>query len=477
MLSNTQAQPYHGTNKLLLGIFLSVLTFFFYAQTVLSIAPIIQADLGITSSWMDTAVSITSLIAGIFLVFFGNLADRIGRVRTTIVGIFFSIISSLLIALSPAGTANFLLAGRIIQGLSIAYILPATLALIKTYYEGTARHLAVSWWAIAVWVGGALCAPYANSIAISLGWRWIFYFNIGVAIIAYLLIRSVPESKADSLSETKFDWSGFMVFTLSMIAVTLVLSEGSELGWTNPLTLSLAAIFFIGFTAFYIIEDTKSNAYVDFELFNNSTYAGATLSNFLLSGAAGTMIITLALTQQMAGITFYEASLLIFGYTLALFASLLLGAKCLGKCGARRPMLAGSFLAALGLLLISLSLLYNYQYYAVSLLGFILFGFGFGLYVTPSTNAAIDSVPHAQVGAAAGIYQTASFLGLAFGVAISATIFTTLSSVETIEFANLYIVLTDNADLRYAAAVALLYNVFMTVVAIIAIMMTVPKGK
>ena len=71
----------------------------------------------------------------------------------------------------------------------------------------------------------------------------------------------------------------------------------------------------------------------------------------------------------------------------------------------------------------------------------------------------------------------ASSLGAAFGVAISAAIFTALSNSETVMFANLFLGRTDNIDIRYAAAVALLFNVFMTVVAIISIMITVPKGK
>ena len=88
-----------------------------------------------------------------------------------------------------------------------------------------------------------------------------------------------------------------------------------------------------------------------------------------------------------------------------------------------------------------------------------------------------DSVPQEQAGAAAGIYKMASSLGAAFGVAISAAIFTALSNSDTVMFAHLFLGRTDNIEIRYAAAVALLFNVFMTIVAIISIMLTVPKGK
>ena len=93
-----------------------------------------RADLKISESVNNIAVSITALFSGIFIVVAGSLADRLGRVRLTNAGLGLSIPGSLLITISPSGAVLFLIAGRIVQGLSAACIMPASLALIKAYF-------------------------------------------------------------------------------------------------------------------------------------------------------------------------------------------------------------------------------------------------------------------------------------------------------------------------------------------------------
>ena len=173
--------------------------------------------------------------------------------------------------------------------------------------------------------------------------------------------------------------------------------------------------------------------------------------------------------------TSFEAGLLTLGYLTAILATIRVGEKLLQKWGPRKPMLLGCSITAVGILLNCLSFLYAWQYMIASTIGFTLFGIGLGFYATPSTDAALSNVPQDQVGAAAGIYKMASSLGAAFGVAISAAIFTGLSSENIVYWHELFIGRTDNVDVRFAAAAALLFNLFMTLVAIAAIAKTVPQ--
>src|ERR1043166_9307143 len=110
-----------------------------------------------------------------------------------------------MIALSPAGTIIFLMTGRIIQGLSAACIMPATLALIKDYFDGKERQRAVSYWSIGSWGGSGVSALFGGLVASSLGWRWIFWMSIEVAGISFLLLRGAPESKVASRETRRFD--------------------------------------------------------------------------------------------------------------------------------------------------------------------------------------------------------------------------------------------------------------------------------
>ena len=164
-MAATVAAPSRGTNNsLIVGIVLAVVTFWLFAQTMLNVAPAIRADLQISESLSNIAVSITALFSGIFIVVAGGLADRFGCVKLTYVGLALSALGSLLIALSPAGTAFFLMTGRIIQGLSAACIMPATLALLRDSFDGKERQRAVSFWSIGSWGGSGLSLRWSGRV-------------------------------------------------------------------------------------------------------------------------------------------------------------------------------------------------------------------------------------------------------------------------------------------------------------------------
>jgi DHA2 family multidrug resistance protein-like MFS transporter len=171
--SSSRTERFQGNDRVLYGIILGVLTFWLFAQTTLNIAPDMGRDLGLGASTMNTAVSLTALFSGIFIVVIGGLADRVGRVRIVRIGFYLSILGSLLVGLAPAGrwASSFLLTGRALQGLSGACVMPASLALLKSYWEGAARQRAVSLWSIGSWGGSGVCALFGGLVAQSLGWR------------------------------------------------------------------------------------------------------------------------------------------------------------------------------------------------------------------------------------------------------------------------------------------------------------------
>src|SRR6185436_6395680 len=103
----------------------------------LNIAPTMATDLNVATSVMNIAGSITALFSGIFIVVIGGLADRLGRVKILMWGFVFSIVGSVLVGAAPSGAlaVPLLMLGRVCPGLSGAFIMPASLALIKTYWD------------------------------------------------------------------------------------------------------------------------------------------------------------------------------------------------------------------------------------------------------------------------------------------------------------------------------------------------------
>jgi len=470
------AAQYHGGNTLIIGIVLAVITFWLFAQTTLNVAPAIQQDLQISASVSNVAVTITALFSGIFIVVAGGLADQFGRMRLTNAGLALSVAGSLLIAVSPSGTPTFLIIGRVVQGISAACIMPATLALMKDYFDGAERQRALSFWSIGSWGGSGLSPLFGGFVASTLGWRWIFWMSIAVAIASFLLLRGTPESKAPATTRASFDWSGLSAFIVTMVALNIVIGQGAALGWLSPTLIMLAVVFVVSLGLFLRIESRHANGFVDLTLFRNRTFSGATLSNCLLNGAAGTLLVVLTLVQEAAGLSSLQSGLLTVGYLIGVLATIRVGEKLLQKLGYRKPMLFGCWVTAAGIFLTGFTFLLAREYLVVVFVGFTLFGVGLGLYATPSTDAAVANVPQAKAGSASGIYKMASSLGAAFGVAISAAIFGGLSRTTGFRpFADLAMGRTDNLGVRFGASVALLFNVFMVAVAIAAIMITVPR--
>jgi DHA2 family multidrug resistance protein-like MFS transporter len=475
--------PFKGNDRLLSGIVMGVIAFWLFAQTTLNIAPEMQRDLGMDSNAMNIAVAITSLFSGIFIVVMGGLADRVGRLKITRIGFYFSIAGSALVAVTPPGSLSVpvMLLGRALQGLSAACIMPASLALMKSYWDGAARQRAVSIWSIGSWGGSGLCSLVGGLMTQNFGWRSIFWAAIAVSILGLWLMRGTPESKAEAAGSYKFDAPGVLTFMITMVALQVLVTQGNKLGWASPTGLGLLAATMIFGILFYRTESRSSNAFFDFSLFTNSTYTGATISNFLLNAVAGTLIVSLQLVQLGGNLNAQQAGMLTLGYAVGIIAFIRVGEKLLQRFGARKPMIWGCLITGFSIILLSPANLLLSEYKILAIIGYTLFGVGLAFYATPSTDAALSSLPAAQAGSGSGIYKMASSLGAAFGVAISAAIFTALgannASVRWLEGVITFAGRQDNLAVREAAIIALGFNVLMVAVALLSIVLTVPDRK
>ncbi|HEO2975043.1 MFS transporter [Streptococcus agalactiae] len=453
----TTKENFKGNNKLLVGIVLAVLSFWLFAQSILNMGPDVQSSLGISSGAMDIGVSSTALFSGLFIVVTGGLADKLGRVKFTFIGLCLNIIGSLLIVL--ANGAVLFIMGRIFQGLAAAFIMPSTMALVKTYYDGKDRQRAVSFWSIGSWGGSGLCSYFGGAVASTLGWRYVFIFSIIASVVSFLLILGTPESKNVG-QKTHFDYLGLIIFIISMLSLNIGISMAQEHGLMNVIPLSLFTVMLIGFVLFYYVETRKSNSFIDFHLFENQFYLGATISNFLLNAVAGTLIVINTYMQQGRQLTPKVAGEMSLGYLVCVLIAIRVGEKILQRFGARKPMLLGAMSTFVGIFLMTLVNIQGPLYLVLVFVGYALFGTGLGIYATPSTDTAISSIPNEKVGSASGIYKMASSLGGAIGVATSIAIYHAFSG---------------NADFHKAALCGLILNLVFCSLSILSILFVIPK--
>lgn len=275
-----------------------------------------------------------------------------------------------------------------------------------------------------------------------------------------LLIKDAPESKAESKGAFKFDVAGLIVLIITLLALNLFITRGKDWGWTSAITLICLVVAIIGIFVFIKVEKNNPIALIDFSLFKNKPYAGATFSNFLLNAVAGTLVVANTYVQVGRGFTAFQSGMLSIGYLVAVLAMIRVGEKILQKAGAKAPMIWGTIITTIGVAAMGLTFLPGFAYTVVVFIGFALFGLGLGIYATPSTDTSVSNAPSDKIGAAAGVYKMASSLGGAFGVAISAAVYGALAS----------------SSKEIAASSGIIVNVIFGILALISIIALVPKN-
>ena len=447
---------YKGTNSLITGIVFGVITYWLFALSMANIIPAVQADLGIPFEVLNLAISLTSVFCGMFIIVIGGFADKYGHKKVTYIGFILSIVGSLLIVLS--NNATMLIIGRIIQGFSAASIMPATLALMKIYFDGKERQRALSFWSIGSWGGTGFAPIIAGGITTAVGWRWVYVLSIVIALLGLLLIRKTPETKRIESSKSSFDFFGILFFVITVLSLNIIITYGASFGWTSPKTLGLIAVFIITAIIFYKIETSGKEGFVDLSLFKNKAFTGATISNFLLNATGGTILIATTYVQMDRGFSALQSGILTLGYMVSVLVTIRIGEKIGQKIGARSPMIWGCVLTAIGIVLMSLTFIQGNIYTILVFIGFIFFGTGTGIYATPSTDTVMSSVSQQKAGVAGGIYKMASSIGWGVGSAISGAVYGLLS------------------DVSMSSMFGMLTNAAFCIIAIIAIMSNVPKG-
>lgn len=449
---------YPKSKQLIIGIILGILTYWLFAQSLLNIAPHVQRDYGVDMSIINIAVSLTSLLTGIFIVVAGGLSDKLGRVKMTQIGLVLSILGSISLIISRL--TLLLILGRALQGLSAACLLPSTIALINQFFEGEERQKALSYWSFGSYGGTGFASLFAGVVATYVGWRWIFILSILLALIAMLLLKGTPESKDHSMESKHFDIPGIIIFVLMMISINIVITQGSKLGWTSPIILILTAVFIITLVSFYIFEQRITKPFIDFSLFANKIYIGTVVANLLVNTVIGSLALFNIFAQDGMNLTGAQAGLITIPYMIGSLIMIRVGERFMQQRGPQIPLMVGPLLIGIGIILLSINTIPNIIYYIVALIGFSLIGLGLGFFATPALSTAVSNVPSEKVGMASGIIKMTSTLGAAFGIAVVTTVFSTLS---------------EYCSAHYSATIALIIGASMVLLAFVVALTIIPK--
>ena len=385
--------------------------------TVVNVAlPKIGSDLHASVSVLQWIVDAYALTFAVLLLSAGALGDRFGSKRLFMLGFALFAAASLACGLAPTGP--LLIAGRAIQGIGAALLVPTSLALLNhaAGHDAKLRARAVALWTAAGGVSIAAGPLVGGLLLGTLGWRSIFLVNLPICAIGIAMSVRVPDT-AHRRDARRLDALGQTLAIVSLAGLIGAVIEARPLGVTHPLVVAGGVLAIVCGAGFVISERRSSSPMVPPELF-----AGGQLAPLIAFGTCvnltyyGIIFVLSLYLQQLLGYSAIRAGIAYLPLTLTFIVSNTISGWLTGRSGSRPPMLAGALIGALGFAL--LLRLTESSSYSSMLVAFILIPGGMGLAVPAMTTATLAAVDKKWAGTASALLNTARQAGGAIGVAI-----------------------------------------------------------
>ncbi len=405
--------------------------------TVVNVAlPDIQRSLHSSFADLQWVVDAYALTLAAFLLTAGVLGDMFGRRRVFATGVAIFSVSSLLCGLSTSALELNL--SRAAQGVGGAIMFATSLALIAQAFAGRERGTAFGIYGAVV--GGAVAVGplVGGAITSGIGWRWIFFVNLPLGVMAVLICLAKVEDSRDPTAR-RIDWIGFVTFSLSLFMLVYALVQGNAKGWSSPTIVGLLVGAGVLMAIFVVGEWLQRDPMLDLSLFRRPAMVGVSLAAFTLSASIFAMFLYLTLyLQEVLGYGPFAAGVRFLPLTMLAFVVAPVAGKLTIRVNAR-------YLLGLGLLLVALGceLMTRVQAdsaWTVLLPGFVAAGIGVGITNPVLASATVSVVPAERSGMATGSSSTFRQVGISTGIAGLGAVF--LSQIRT----NTTTALTGSAD-------------------------------
>ena len=388
-------------------------------STIVNVAlPSIQADLGFSEASLAWVVNAYLLTFGGFLLLGGRLGDLFGRRRLFLIGLALFTVTSL--ACGLAGSQEFLVVARAVQGLGGAIVSVVALSLIMTIFTDPAeRAKAMGIFGFVLSGGGTAGVLLGGVLTDLFAWNWIFLVNLPIGIAVFLFSLSLlPNDKGDA-GDRRLDIAGAVTVTAAVMLGTYAVINGNDNGWTSGVTLGLLAGAVALLAAFVTIEARVSSPLMPLGILRLHNVRVANVVGALMAAAMfGWFFLAALYLQLVLGYSPLEVGLAFLPTTLVMgFESIALSDRLVMRFGIKPPLVIGLTFFSIGLLWFTQAPA-DGDFVVDVLPGMILMGIGGGITFNPLLLAAMGDVQPTEAGLASGIVNTAFMLGGALGLAV-----------------------------------------------------------
>lgn len=386
-----------------------------------------SVDLHVTMGQIQWVMIAYMLVLTVFLPFFGKLGDIFPKNKLYMTG--FSMFALGALLNTTAHNFGLLISYRCLEALGASIMLSNAQAIITTIFKNERRGKALGLNGCLVAIGG-MSGPALGGILLNyFGWHSVFIPCIPIAIAgAFYAYKFLPHHAKTDRKNFKFDYKGFIYFTISLFALLLAISEGHSWGWNSLKIIILGIITLIFGVLFYVRDHHINYPLIDFSLFKIRPFTFGNLGVMTSYMAMYTNSILLPFfLQEILKYNPLVTGLLILPYSLTLSMIAPVAGRLSGKYGSRYLTIAGPTVYCIALLMFTL---YdkNVAMWQIVLASGIM-GIGNGLFQSPSNNAIMTCVEHGHVGLASGILALSRNMGNILGVAVTITLFETFRKI------------------------------------------------
>lgn len=364
-------------------------------------------------SWVAMAYNLTVVS---LLLIFGKLGDKVGLKPLFITGFIIFTLSSMLCGLAPS--LMWLILGRLLQGVgaSILYALPQ--AMIPKYLPKENRAMAFGILASAAALGITLGSPLSGIITGLYSWRWVFFINLPVGILAVMILQyAVPAKDTAAPWEPHFDIAGAVLSFVMALAFTFWINRGGVYGWTTPAMLITPLFAAAAFAMFIFREKQAKYPLLDLSLFNNPTFNFANMAMFLVSAfLAGTNFLMPFYLTEIKGLSPAQIGGIFMIYSISYMLTGIVSGKISNRAQPWRLCAASMLLATLTLGGFAAILTLDGIYYIA--LYFVLTGISFAFFITSNNHFVMSMSPENKEGMVSGTHRMVGRMGMLCGVAV-----------------------------------------------------------
>ncbi len=418
----------------ILGNFLGMLD----STTVqLALYPISQ-DLNITMPQVQWVIIAYMLVLTVFLPFFGKLGDIFPKNKIYASGFFVFALGAFLNTTAPS--FGLLILYRCIEALGASIMIANGPAAIAALFKGEDRGKALGINGCLVAVGGMSGPALGGALINYFGWRTIFFPCVPIAVIgvimSYLYLPAYTHKE-----KFKFDYKGFIYFTIALLALLLTISEGHHWGWKSLKIIILGIITFIFGGLFYFRDKKINYPMINFKMFKIKAFTFGNIAVMTSYMAMFTNAILLPFfLQEIMKYNAFLTGILILPYSVASSVVAPFAGAYSGRHGSRILTRIGPSIYILSLLIFTTFNATTQMWHVVA--ASILMGIGNGFFQSPSNNAIITSVNKNELGIASGILSLSRNLGNILGVAVTITLFDSFKNIflaNNINYTNAFL--------------------------------------